>query len=136
MGINMWVCIYIYIYIYGYPTYFHSSDITNFREQRHPENLTGSQLVEKFPAFYGTQRFITAFTSARHLSLSWTRSIHFIPPSHVLKTHFNIILPSTPGSSNFPQVTPSKRCMHLSSPPYMLHAHPSHSSLFEHPYNI
>jgi len=32
--------------------------------------LTGLQLVKKFPAFYGTQRFITAVTSARHLSLS------------------------------------------------------------------
>jgi len=32
------------------------------------ENLTGSQLVKKFPAFYGTRRFITAVTSARHLS--------------------------------------------------------------------
>ena len=34
------------------------------------ENLSGSQLVKKYPAFYGTRRFITAFTSARHLSLS------------------------------------------------------------------
>jgi len=34
------------------------------------EKLTGSQLVKKFHAFYGTQRFITAFTSAHHLSLS------------------------------------------------------------------
>jgi flagellar basal body-associated protein FliL len=34
------------------------------------ERLTGSQLVKKFPTFYGTRRFITAFTSARHLSLS------------------------------------------------------------------
>jgi len=34
------------------------------------EKLTGFHLVKKFPAFYGTQRFITAFTSARHLSLS------------------------------------------------------------------
>jgi len=31
------------------------------------EKLTGSQLVKKFPAFYGTRRFITAFTSAGHL---------------------------------------------------------------------
>ena len=30
----------------------------------------GLQLVKKFPAFYGTRRFITTFTSARHLSLS------------------------------------------------------------------
>jgi len=34
------------------------------------EKLTGLQLVKKFPEFYGTRWFITAFTSARHLSLS------------------------------------------------------------------
>jgi hypothetical protein len=34
------------------------------------EKLTGSQLVKKFPTFYGNRRFITAFTSPRHLSLS------------------------------------------------------------------
>jgi hypothetical protein len=34
------------------------------------EKLTGFQLVKKFPALYGTGRFITAFTSARHLFLS------------------------------------------------------------------
>ena len=33
------------------------------------EKLNHLQLVKKFPAFYETQRFITAFTSARHLSL-------------------------------------------------------------------
>jgi hypothetical protein len=38
------------------------------------EKPTGSQLVKKFPAFYGTRRFITAFTSARHLPLSWASS--------------------------------------------------------------
>jgi hypothetical protein len=35
------------------------------------EKLTGLQLVKKFPAFYGTRRFLTALTSDRHLSLSW-----------------------------------------------------------------
>ena len=34
------------------------------------EKLTGSQLVKKYLAFYGTPTFITAFTSACHLSLS------------------------------------------------------------------
>jgi len=34
------------------------------------EKLTDSQLVKIFPAFYGTRRFITAFTSTQHLSLS------------------------------------------------------------------
>ena len=35
------------------------------------EKLTGLQLVKNFPAFYGTRRFITAFISFRHPSLSW-----------------------------------------------------------------
>ena len=39
------------------------------------EKLTGSQLVKKFAAFCGTRRLITAWTSARHLSLSCARSI-------------------------------------------------------------
>jgi len=30
-----------------------------------------TQLVKKFPAFYGTRRFITVFTTALHWSLSW-----------------------------------------------------------------
>ena len=44
------------------------------------EKLTGFQLVKKFPAFYGTQRFFTAFTSARHLPLSCASSIQSTPP--------------------------------------------------------
>ena len=39
------------------------------------EKLTGFQLVKKFPAFYEKRMFITAFTSARHMSLSWASSI-------------------------------------------------------------
>jgi hypothetical protein len=39
------------------------------------EKLTRVQLVKKLPTFYRTQRFITAFTSARHLSLSWAISV-------------------------------------------------------------
>jgi hypothetical protein len=31
------------------------------------EKLIGLHLVKKLPAFYGTRRFITAITSARHL---------------------------------------------------------------------
>jgi len=44
------------------------------------EKLTGFQLVKKFPEFYVTQRFITAFTNASHLSLSWASLIQSIPP--------------------------------------------------------
>jgi len=60
------------------------------------EKLTGSQLVKKFPAFFGNQRVITAFTSARYLPLTSARSIQSMPQSHFLKMYF--IFPSTPWS--------------------------------------
>ena len=66
-----------------------------------PEKLTVPQLLKKFPAFYGTRRFITAFTTARQLSLFLARSIQSMPLSHFSKINFNIILPSTPGSSKW-----------------------------------
>jgi hypothetical protein len=43
------------------------------------QKLTVSQPVNKFPAFYRTQRFITVFTTARHLSLTWARYIQYTP---------------------------------------------------------
>ena len=77
------------------------------------EKLTSLQLVSKFPAFYGTRKFITAFTSARHLSLSWTISIQFIPP-HLTpwrsililsSSHLRLRLPSGLFPSGFPTKT-------------------------------
>ena len=44
-----------------------------------PEKLTGSQLLKKFPTLYGTQTFITGFTSTPHLSLFWARSTQSTP---------------------------------------------------------
>ena len=71
------------------------------------EQLTGLQLVKKFPAFHGTQRFITALTSVRHLSLSWASPIQSIYP-HPTSWRSILILsyPSTPRS---PQWYPSLR---------------------------
>jgi len=43
------------------------------------EKLTGFKLVKNFPAFYGTRRLITVFTSAYHLSLSLANSIQTMP---------------------------------------------------------
>ena len=57
------------------------------------EQLTSFQLVKKFPAVYGTRKFIIAFTSARRLSLSWASSIQSIPP-HLNSWRFILILSS------------------------------------------
>jgi len=41
------------------------------------EKLTSPRLVKKFPTFYGTRRFINAFTSARRvLILSQNNPVH------------------------------------------------------------
>ena len=99
------------------------------------EKLTGFQLVKKFPTFYGTRRFVTAFKSARHLSLSWASSIQSIPPSHFPKIHLNIILPSTPGSSKWSfsvRFPAPKPCIHVFWPQYMLHAPPISFSIWSH----
>jgi len=47
------------------------------------------QLDKQFPAHYGTRRFITVFTTDRHLSLSWDDSTHSTLPSHFLNIHFS-----------------------------------------------
>jgi hypothetical protein len=44
------------------------------------QKIPGSLLVKKFPAIYGTRRFIAPFTRALHLSLSWASSIQSILP--------------------------------------------------------
>jgi hypothetical protein len=84
------------------------------------QKLTGLQLVKKFPAFYGTRRFITAFTSARHLSLSWASLIRSILPH---PTSWLFILPLYshlhlgPLSSLFHSGFPTKPYTRLSPPP-------------------
>ena len=52
------------------------------------EKLTGLQLVKKFPAFYGTRRFITAFTSEQLQLINYHPKPYHIstPENNLLKT--------------------------------------------------
>ena len=76
------------------------------------EKLTGLQLVKKFPAFYGTRRFITVLTSVRHLSLSWANPIQSTYPQPtswrsilILSTHLRLGLAGGLFPSGFPTKT-------------------------------
>ena len=76
------------------------------------EKLASLHLVKKFPTFYGTRRFLTALTSARHLSLSWTSPIQSSYPNHtswrsilILSSHLRLGLPSGLFPSGFPTST-------------------------------
>jgi len=86
------------------------------------EKLTGSQLVKEFLALYGTRMFITAFTTADHLPLFWVGSMQFTSLSNFLKSHLNIIFPSTSGSSEwslslrFPHQNPALACLFSHTP--------------------
>ena len=91
------------------------------------EKLTGLHLVKKFPAFHGIRRFITALTSVRHLSLSWTspiQSIYTHPTSWrsilILSAHLRLGLPS----GSFPPVSPPRPYAPPSPHPYAPHAQP------------
>jgi hypothetical protein len=50
-----------------------------------PSCKANSHSIKKFPAFYGTRRFITVFTTARHWSL--LRLLLFSPKSFVFPSH-------------------------------------------------
>ena len=92
-----------------------------------PEKLTVTSAIQKIPCIFHTRKFITAFTTASHLFLSWARSIQSIPLNSLLEDQFSYYPASKVWTFQvdfFPQVFPPKICMYLSSPPYVLHALP------------
>ena len=104
------------------------------------EKLIGLQLVKKYPAFYGTPKIHCRIHKCPPPVpiLSQLGPVH-TPKSHFLKTHRNIIRPSTPGS---PKWSLFLRFSHhklvyafpLTHTRYM--PCPSLSSRFDHPHNI
>jgi hypothetical protein len=95
------------------------------------KKLTGLQPIKKFPTFYETQMFITAFTSARYLSLSWTSSIQTIPlhstswSSILILSYLRLGLPS----GLFPLRFPHQISVYASPLPHTRYIpRPSHSS--------
>ena len=103
------------------------------------EKLTGFQPVKKFPAFYGTRSFITTFTSACKLSLSWASSIQSKYPHPTSWSSF-LILPYHLRLGlqvvSFHQVSPPKPCIRLTPPHTRYVPHPSHYSRFYQSKNI
>jgi hypothetical protein len=72
------------------------------------EKLTGFADSQEIPRIYGTRKFITVLTSARHLSLSWAHSIQppQLPPTSwssilILSSHLHLGLPILANGSLF-----------------------------------
>jgi len=70
-------------------------------EQNLPWETNSHSASQEIPYLFGTRRFITVFTTARHLSLSWGRWIQYTPSHHIslraipiLGFHLHLSLPS------------------------------------------
>jgi hypothetical protein len=99
--------------------FMHTDSVQPIRSRVLPKKLKRAQLIKKFLTFYQTQRFITVFTTARQLSLSWTRSNQSILPHptscrSILILSYHLCLSLQSGL--LPSRLPTKTCMHLFVP--------------------
>ena len=88
------------------------SQLTYSMEQSPSWKANRFSASQEIPHFYGTRRFITAFTSARHQFLFWPRSIQSMPlyPTSyrsilILSSLLRLDLPSGLFPSGFPTKT-------------------------------
>ena len=89
------------------------------------EKLAGSQPVKNFLTIYWTTMFISTFTNARHLSLTWVISIQDMPlhPTSlksILITLYRLRLGLLSGT--IPSVFPTEKLYTSLQSTYMLHA--------------
>jgi hypothetical protein len=70
----------------------------NCNEKRPSRDANSSSASQNIPHIFRTCSFITKFTTARYLSLSWTSLTQSMSCHHFFKINFNIILLSRPRS--------------------------------------
>jgi hypothetical protein len=113
---------------FQYLTYLHTHSLTPWCRILF-ENLIVTQLVKKILLSYGTQRFITVFTKAHHLSQP--NLVCPINP-YLPKVHLNVILPPTPMSSQWSLTfgPPNQNPVNTSPLPHACHS-PAHLILLD-----
>ena len=95
-----------------------------------PEKTSVPQLVKRSHTFYGTRRFITAFTGAHHMSLFWASSVQSLvlhPTSWrfilILSSHLLLVLPRGLFTSSLPTKTmyaPLVSPLHATCPAHLI----------------
>jgi hypothetical protein len=86
------------------------------------EKLIVAKLFKKFPAFYGTRKFITVFTKAHHVSLS----IYLWLYSHLLDlgSFFSFLILYTVGRLLGRGISPSQGlCVHAEQHKHRINTH-------------
>ena len=88
------------------------------------EKLTGLQLIKKFPAFYGTRRFITSSQVPAICPYSEPARSSPHPPTWRSVLILSSLYARISHVVSFLQVSPTNSCIRLSSPQYALHSPP------------